>query len=470
MNCTSKRLRCCVSPPICQALSGYAFGQSDSTLSVIQSSLGPYAINLFAPFTMVVAKVELGDVALQVMRTDAVKCADDSTLQNGEVAFDRIGVDIAADIFACFVVDRFMTGYQWCEGSQWAIAIGHKAGFGVQLLADIRLEVCSADARDRGRRAHLAAAFDQRENHRLADAADVRGLALAAMLVALFAAYVGRIGLYWTAVAHNAARSLHRFADTVRHKPRRLVRHAKHTLKLLAANALLAGAHQVHSLKPYIQLDLAALKHRADRYRELLATVLALVKASAMRVAFELVMVLRNGSAVRANRSIRPANVFKPFAGFGFVFEFGLVQNRFGHDCFPYLWRHYACLRWVCQPYNSPQGSCVIADIRLKGILKMIVIRLDIGDGRGIIECAVASHAEAERLRKFTIDMEPAMIDAERWREVEQLMVYERFGGRAAWTIDDGNLQGDSATDAIDAAIERRRAALDDRAKDDRRE
>lgn len=47
--------------------------------------------------------------------------------------------------------------------------------------------------------------------------------------------------------------------------------------------------------------------------------------------------------------------------------------------------------------------------------------------------------------------------DAERWREVEQHFTHERCGPNVGWTIGNLVLQGDSPTDAIDAAIAARR-------------
>ena len=51
---------------------------------------------------------------------------------------------------------------------------------------------------------------------------------------------------------------------------------------------------------------------------------------------------------------------------------------------------------------------------------------------------------------------ERAEADAARWRKVEAMMVHQRCGPNFGWTIDT-LLEGDSPTDAIDAAIAARK-------------
>lgn len=68
----------------------------------------------------------------------------------------------------------------------------------------------------------------------------------------------------------------HSLANAVRHKPRRLVRNLKHPVKLVGANALLAGRHQVDRLKPLVEWDMTGLENRAYLDRKLFPAVAAL--------------------------------------------------------------------------------------------------------------------------------------------------------------------------------------------------
>jgi hypothetical protein len=85
-------------------------------------------------------------------------------------------------------------------------------------------------------------------------------------------------------------------------------------------------------LHPLVQWDLAALKDRAHRYRELLAAVLALVNAWAVRLAVQYIVILAYAAAVRADRTIGPAGSFKVFAGLGGVLEMRLVEGGHGRS------------------------------------------------------------------------------------------------------------------------------------------
>jgi len=56
----------------------------------------------------------------------------------------------------------------------------------------------------------------------------------------------------------------------MRHEPRALVRYAKHPVKLMSAHPLLAGAKEMNGQQPFVEGNVAILKDRANRHRELL--------------------------------------------------------------------------------------------------------------------------------------------------------------------------------------------------------
>jgi hypothetical protein len=88
----------------------------------------------------------------------------------------------------------------------------------------------------------------------------------------------------------------------------------------------------MNGLQPQMQLDLAALKNRADRYRKLLTAISALPQTRSMRFASKS-EVFAYTSAMRAYRAMRPAQSLKIFTRFIFVLELRLIQYRFSHDC-----------------------------------------------------------------------------------------------------------------------------------------
>ena len=75
-------------------------------------------------------------------------------------------------------------------------------------------------------------------------------------------------------------------------------------MKLVGADALLAGRHQIHRLQPQTQRDVGHLEHRAHRHGEGLAALVALLDANAGALA-DLANPI-NAAALRANRAIRP--------------------------------------------------------------------------------------------------------------------------------------------------------------------
>src|SRR5207244_530445 len=159
----------------------------------------------------------------------------------------------------------------------------------VKLLHEYRAQIVGAD-RWQMIRLHLAAlAINERKDHLLAPCRpDMLTVALAAVPIFLFPADVGFVSLNDTARAEYAAGLFHRFAQAVRHEPRRFIGHAKHALDLFAADALFARGHQRRGQQPFIEANLGALEHGAHRYRELVAAMAAVVHAGAVRLALKL--------------------------------------------------------------------------------------------------------------------------------------------------------------------------------------
>ena len=117
--------------------------------------------------------------------------------------------------------------------------------------------------------------------------------------------------MMWPSAAHGfGCRFLHCFADTVSQEPSGTVRaEPKGTHKLMGADALLAGGHEVKAENPLVQGNVATLHDGSDRHGEGLTAFVALIQARTVALAFHLgdagwVQV----AAMRAIRTIRPAD------------------------------------------------------------------------------------------------------------------------------------------------------------------
>lgn len=100
------------------------------------------------------------------------------------------------------------------------------------------------------------------------------------------------------------------------HEPSALVGDPEHSVKLMGAHALLAGAEQVNREEPLVQRNMAIRENRSDRHGELLSARLALVDARARlgtRLRRQLVRLI--GAAMRAHGSRRPTPGLKELAG-----------------------------------------------------------------------------------------------------------------------------------------------------------
>src|SRR5690606_33948027 len=93
-------------------------------------------------------------------------------------------------------------------------------------------------------------------------------------------------------------------------------------------HALLRRGQNERSLEPLVERDMAALEHRADLNRELLAARFALVVAlAALHGAGSL-----QSAAVAASPTASPDQRLKPRAGLAGVLEDGVVQGiALGH-------------------------------------------------------------------------------------------------------------------------------------------
>lgn len=116
MNIASNSWRCLVSPPIGQALTVDAFKQDARTFGIRMPGLKPFSVDFLLRLAVVISEIKFRKIALQVLRADMVKSAEDAALEDRKVSLDSVGVGIATDVLASPMINNFMAlehgGYQ----------------------------------------------------------------------------------------------------------------------------------------------------------------------------------------------------------------------------------------------------------------------------------------------------------------------------------------------------------------------
>ncbi len=292
-----------------------------------------------------VAEIELGEITMQMRLANAVIDTRDPALENRIVVFDRVRVRPTAElgVFVRRMIDGVVAGEFRADCGIDRAFIGHERALFVRMLVEDFLDLLAGDVGD-VERTGAAIAFNEGNDGFLG-----RGLVIGSVLrLAADVAFIGFNDLILSAERAFARleATAHRFANAMRHEPRRAVRaEAKIAEKLMRAHALLAGAKQMRGEQPLVHGDMRALEDRSHSGRELLATLMATVKAMARGFGNNRVGGVHN-SAMRANRTIRPADDFKVLPSGGFVVE-DRVGKIDGHLRAPMLSRScpgQACL------------------------------------------------------------------------------------------------------------------------------
>src|SRR6185312_10209441 len=87
-------------------------------------AFGASSITYSQGYARIVAEIKLGEVAAKVLLADVVVHAVDAALEDAEIAFDGVGVGIAAHVFLGAVVDDLM-GEIVAKLAVHASVIGH---------------------------------------------------------------------------------------------------------------------------------------------------------------------------------------------------------------------------------------------------------------------------------------------------------------------------------------------------------
>ena len=180
-------------------------------------------------------------VLLRAMLVDALHAA----LEDAEVALDRIGMNGTINVLADAVSDPTVRLESLADALVLARLIGHKLAFPGNVPVHYWADFPGLGGVDR-ERPHLAAALHQRQYSHLMRRA-------AAHFGSLLSSNKGLIGFYdpaFAAKGYAEASGAHGLADAVRHEPSGFESHAKGTVKLVGADAFLAGTHHVNDLEP----------------------------------------------------------------------------------------------------------------------------------------------------------------------------------------------------------------------------
>src|SRR6266404_1329268 len=292
--------------PIGESLAVDGFEGIDSALRIINAKCR----------AVVVAKVKLREVAVQVVRAAMLVDASHTALEHTEEAFNRVRGRIAVPVLVRAVVHGQVLRKLLRDLAIHARVIGRKArvrGYDLKCLLDPGKRL-AGDVDGAG----AATALNQGKDHVLVTVALCH-------LPPRLAADVGLISLDNTpARTHETGFCRHGVADTVGHKPRRFIGHAKRAMQLMAADTFLARTQQVDRREPFGQRNLAALENRPHGHGELLPAVPAEVQTIPVGLAAKLAIALR-AAAVRTGHAIRPTDLFQMLAGGVFVTESGGV-------------------------------------------------------------------------------------------------------------------------------------------------
>ena len=287
---------------------------------------------------MVIAEVEFGQVAVQMVMGAMLVNALHATLEDREEALDGIGMDVRV-----FEVDVFldrMTHYAVIgeEAAKVGIAVGVLRRFVSHDVSGQGYVRHHDRAQGRGfevvhdNATRLASGtVDQGEHFVLVFVATAFLLAL--RLLGVIVADEGFVDLNRATVGtediHSAV--FHGFADSVAHEPSGLQGNAQSPMQLIGADALLAAGYQEDSLKPEIHRDMAGFENGANLDGKGLAAVIALVSAYAGTLAVHLADAL-HAATVGAYWATRPKMGLYELVSGLFIVKVFCGKNGISHD------------------------------------------------------------------------------------------------------------------------------------------
>jgi hypothetical protein len=160
------------------------------------------------------------------------------------------------------------------------------------------------------------------------------------------------INFYYLASAAHwiNANDAHGFANAMAHEPSSLESNAQGAMKLIARNALLGRAHEIHGLKPIVHWHMASLEYGPNFHGERFTALVALVSANSGALTAHL------GNAIDC-AAVRAGGTVGPYAGFNPGITSGFAMESLGVN---YRSRHVGRFLLMNQPYHHVMGTSSI--------------------------------------------------------------------------------------------------------------
>ena len=327
------------SPPIRQALAGDTGDGFFGAHGIVYAELG----------AGICAKIKLSQITVKVLFAAMLVGANHAALKDREKAFQRVRVNFALGLTGpniFLVVIHALMDADKASVSIEARAVRMQNARGVDVSAQNVLDLDFRTVLD-ALRAHVATAFNERDNFHLVAKATFLGT----LRFAVSLTDVGFVRFHDLAMAADGASigagRLHALADTVGHEPGGLVGDAQHAMQLMGGNAFFRGAEKVGGVQPFVDRDMAALVQGADADGELLAAIATMPPSSPQSALNGLGLGSPDLAAERANHPIRPTLAFQIGAGLIFVLENRVFEGAGGHGFSPMV-------------EKLPESGCVV--------------------------------------------------------------------------------------------------------------
>ena len=247
-------------------------------------------------------KSELVNVSAKMLRANVVEGAVDATLQDGPDAFDAVGRNAIADIFASAVIDGFVRETRCSQTAITAmlVCVQRRAGFDARV--DFSMQRFGIGSADRLR--HGAATPLPHAKYRcLADSAAPGAELLGRVLVAFLAAEICLVDCDCAVQLGQVAFA--RLAQAPKHEPCGFLSDTNLLGELHRRDALTCRDDEVHRVNPLVQRNVRPLEDGAGADGEILFALIAAIEATLAR---------RDPlakAADRATRTIRPEPFFQ---------------------------------------------------------------------------------------------------------------------------------------------------------------
>jgi len=268
---------------------------------------------------VVVAEIEFGQIPINVFPIDVLIDTDQAALEDGEEAFERVGMNVIPDVLALGMIDAGMLPDEMTVDGR---AVGVEPAVTIKVLPERTANAIVVEEY----RADRAAALNKAQH--LPILAGRRVFRTAGFRRTGDKGLVGFDDLAGTADRSGAAAAVHRQPDTVHKEPRGFHAAAERALYLAGRDAFLAGANQVHRLEPDMQRHMARFEDRPHPHGKGLPAGAAFPQTRARALALECRR-FADRTAMRANGAIGPELSFNIGNGGLLIAKMRSTKGRF---------------------------------------------------------------------------------------------------------------------------------------------